>query len=39
MEFGEILGKYRILDEKSIGSIGLSVSNRSFLFAELTRRI
>ena len=23
MEFGEILGKYRILDVKSLGSIGL----------------
>ena len=24
-EFGEILGKYRILDERSMGSIGLSL--------------
>ena len=23
-EFGEILGKYRILDERSMGSIGLN---------------
>ena len=25
-EFGEILGKYRILDERSMGSIGITLS-------------
>ena len=25
-EFGEILGKYRILDERSMGSIGLNAA-------------
>ena len=36
-EFGEILGKYRMLDERFMGSIGLNVSIASSVQPSLQR--